>query len=247
MDRKRVIPCLLLSGNGLYKTRKFKSPVYIGDPVNAVRIFNDKEADELIILDVDATKKNTPPNFALIEEIAGEAFMPIAYGGGISSVEQVKNLIGAGIEKVAINSAALQSLDLIEQLVKIYGSQAIVGAVDYKKTFFGRNRVWSHSGTRKFNVDPLDHVKKLVYAGVGEILINSIDRDGMMCGFDLDFIHSIAQNVNVPVVCCGGAGSYEDLRLALEHGAAAVAAGSMFVFTGKHRAVLINYDPSKIQ
>jgi cyclase len=241
MYRKRVIPCLLISGNGVVKTKKFKSPVYIGDPINIVRIFSEKEVDELFVLDIDATVQNREPNYELISEIAGECFMPLAYGGGVKSLDQVKKLIRSGIEKVVINSEAYSSKRVISQAVEIFGSQAVVGGVDVKKGLFGDYRAVSHSGSNEINI-PLDgHIMKLEELGVGELLVNSIDRDGMMTGYDLSLIARISKLVDVPMVICGGAGSISDFSSAINAGASAVAAGSIFVFYGKHQAVLINY------
>jgi cyclase len=242
MLRSRVIPCLLLRGNGLVKTRRFKDPVYIGDPVNAIRIFSEKEVDELVILDIDASRLGKEPNYALIEEMAGEAFMPVAYGGGIRDIEQVKRLIRCGIEKVVVNSSATESLQVIRDSAATFGSQAVVGAIDVKRTLFGGYRVMSRSATVEVPVSVAQHLRALVDAGAGEILLNSVDRDGTMAGYDLALIREVAGSVTVPVVACGGAGTTEHLREAiLNSGASAVAAGSMFVFHGKHRAVLINY------
>lgn len=242
MYRARVIPCLLVRGNGLVKTRKFKEPVYVGDPINAMRIFSDKEVDEIVVLDIDASHKGHEPNYALIEEMAGEAFMPMAYGGGIRNLEQVRRLIRSGIEKVVINTAAIESTNVIREVAEVFGSQAVVGAVDVKKTLFGGYRVVTKSATVDAKIDLDAHIQQLVSAGVGEIFLNNVDRDGMMAGYDLQLLRSITQTVNVPVVACGGAGTVEHLAQAVnEGGASAVAAGSMFVFHGKHRAVLINY------
>lgn len=242
MYRTRVIPCLLLRGRGLVKTRKFKDPVYLGDPVNAVRIFSDKEADELVVLDIDASRLGTEPDFELIAEIAGECFMPMAFGGGIRTFEQVKRLIRCGVEKVVINSAATESVEVISQCAKVFGSQAVVGAVDVRRTLFGAYRVVSKSGSVETRLDLVEHVRNLARAGAGEIFINSVDRDGTMTGYDIDLIRTVVQAVKVPVVACGGAGSVEHLAEAVRAGgAAAVAAGSMFVFHGRRRAVLISY------
>lgn len=247
MHRARVIPCLLISGNRLVKTRKFKDAVYIGDPVNAVRIFSDKEVDEIVVLDIDATKEGREPSYDLIAEMAGEAFMPLAYGGGIKTLEQVKRLIRSGVEKVVINTAALESTRVINEASEMFGNQAIVGAVDIKKTLLGGYHVMGYSGTRDAKLDLMDHIQKIIVAGVGEILVNNIDRDGMMNGYDLGILKKITSEVNVPVVACGGAGTVDHLIQGIkEGGASAVAAGSMFVFHGKHRAVLINY-PKNIE
>ncbi|VXC26163.1 Putative imidazole glycerol phosphate synthase subunit hisF2 [Pseudomonas sp. 9AZ] len=242
MYRARIIPCLLVRGNGLVKTRKFKEAVYVGDPINAIRIFSDKEVDEIVVLDIDASREGREPNYGLIEEMAGEAFMPLAYGGGIRNLEQVRRLIRSGIEKVVINTVATESMGVIREAADMFGSQAVVGAVDVKKTLFGGYRVVTKSATVDAKIGLDEHIKQLVSAGIGEIFINNVDRDGMMTGYDLQLLRSITQTVNVPVVACGGAGTLEHLSQAVtEGGASAVAAGSMFVFHGKHRAVLINY------
>ena len=242
MYRARVIPCLLLRGHGLVKTRQFKDPVYVGDPVNAVRIFSEKEVDELVVLDIDASREGREPNYELIAEIAGECFMPVAYGGGINTLAQVRKVIRSGIEKVVINSAAVISTDVIREAAAVFGSQAVVGAIDVRRTLLGGYRVFAKSGTRETKLRPEEHAAALVEAGAGEIFLNNIDNDGQMQGYDLTLIKRVSSRVNVPVVACGGAGTIGHLNQALsEGGASAVAAGSMFVFQGKHRAVLINY------
>lgn len=242
MHRARVIPCLLIRGNGLVKTRKFKDPVYVGDPVNAMRIFSEKEVDEIVLLDIDASREGREPNYELIAEMAGEAFMPAAYGGGIRNLDQVRRLIRAGIEKVVINTAATESTDVIRAAADVFGNQAVVGAVDVKRTILGGYRVVAKSATVEIKAGLEEHVQNLIAAGVGEIFVNSVDRDGMMEGYDLHLIRSVTQIVNVPVIACGGAGTVDHLSQAVrEGGASAVAAGSMFVFHGKRRAVLINY------
>ncbi|MBO6633382.1 MAG: imidazole glycerol phosphate synthase subunit HisF [Rhizobiaceae bacterium] len=248
MYRPRVIPCLLLRGRGLVKTRKFKDAVYVGDPVNAVRIFSEKEADELTLLDIDASREGREPNFELIEEIAGECLMPIGYGGGITNIGQVRRLIRSGVEKVIINSAAaLGSMTVITEAAAAFGSQAVVGAVDVRHGLFKGYRIAAKSGTVDVPGNPEDHVRSLVAAGAGEILVNNIDADGTMAGFDLNLITRIVGSVDVPVVACGGAGRLEHLSQAIrEGGASAVSAGSMFVFHGKRRAVLINYNPCEL-
>jgi cyclase len=243
----RIIPCLLLRGNGLVKTKKFKDAVYIGDPVNAVRIFSEKEVDELVILDIDATLEGREPNYELIAEIAGECFMPVAYGGGVSSLEQARKLIRCGIEKVVINSASVGTTRCISEIADVFGSQAVVGSVDARKTLFGGHRVFIKSGAIDTKLKPEDHAASLVQAGVGEIFLNSIDSDGQMQGYDLELIKKVSARVNVPLVACGGAGTLDHMRSAMKQGgASAVAAGSMFVFYGKHRAVLINYPTGTV-
>ena len=247
MYRARVIPCLLIRGNGLVKTRRFKDPIYVGDPVNAVRIFSEKEVDEIVVLDIDASREGREPRYELIEEIAGEAFMPMAYGGGVRTLDQVRRLIRCGIEKVVINTAATESTDVLRAAAAEFGNQAVIGAVDVRKPLIGRYRVLSKSATVETKLDLEAHIRNLVSSGVGEILLNSVDRDGMMMGYDLDLIRLVTRLVNVPVVACGGAGTVEHLSQGIrDGGASAVAAGSMFVYHGKRRAVLINY-PTQIE
>lgn len=241
MYRARVIPCLLVRGNGLVKTRRFRDAVYVGDPVNAIRIFSEKEVDEIAVLDIDASREGREPNYELISEMAGEAFMPMAYGGGVRTLDQVRRLIRSGVEKVIVNTVATESTDLLTDAAAVFGSQAVVGAVDVKRTFLGGYKVVARSATVDVKVSLEDHVRRLADAGAGEILLTSVDRDGMMNGYDLDLVKRVAQCVSVPLVACGGAGTIEHLSQAIREGASAVCAGSMFVFHGKHRAVLINY------
>lgn len=241
MIQPRAIPCLLLRGNKLVKTKKFKDAVYIGDPVNAVRIFSDKEADEIVILDIDASRERREPNYELIAEMAGEAFMPVAYGGGVRSLEQIRRLIRSGVEKVVINTLATESTDTIRQAVDVFGSQAIVGAVDVRHKLLGGYAVVTRSATETTKLNLHQHIQGLLQAGVGELFVTDVDRDGCMSGYDMALVRSVSQ-ASVPVVVCGGAGTLDHLREAvLDGGASAVAAGSMFVFYGKHKAVLINY------
>jgi imidazole glycerol-phosphate synthase subunit HisF len=242
MFRPRVIPCLTLSGNGLVKTRKFKNPVYIGDPVNAVRIFNDKYTDELIILDIDASRKSTPINFPLVKNIAEEAFMPLAYGGGIKTIDDVNRLFEIGIEKVIINSAFAGSSLLVENAVRIYGNQSITISIDIKKNIWGAYNVFIRSGTKKISQSPSDYINRAVSAGAGEIFLNSIDRDGEMTGYDIPLIKSISEGIKIPLIACGGAGNITHIRQVFTEGkASAASAGSFFVFNGPHKAVLISY------
>lgn len=240
MNYARVIPCLLLRGNGLVKTKRFKDAVYIGDPVNAVRIFSEKEADEIVILDIDASRLRRDPNYDLIAEMAGEAFMPVSYGGGVRNLDQIRRLIRSGVEKVIINTLATESTDLIRKAVDTFGSQAIVGSVDVRRRFFGGYSVVAFSATLETKIDLENHLRNLVQAGVGELLVNDVERDGTMAGYDLALVRKVVKST-VPVIVCGGAGTLEHLKQALNEGASAVAAGSMFVFYGKHRAVLISY------
>jgi cyclase len=244
-NRPRVIPCLLLQAGGLVKTKKFRDPVYIGDPVNAVRIFNDKEVDEIVIFDIDAAKNNCGPNFELIAEIAGEAFMPMTYGGGVRSIEHIRRLIRAGVEKVAINLGATDDPSLLLNSSRVFGRQAIVGAVDVKNTLFRDYKATSASGCIDVARGLIDHILYLQNNGVGEIFVNHIDRDGCMQGYDISLLKKIKAVTKVPVVACGGAGHIGHLAEAVfQGGVDAVAAGSMFVFHGKHNAVLITY-PTK--
>jgi cyclase len=241
MLRTRVIPCLLLRDGGLVKTVRFKSATYVGDPINAVRIFNDKEVDELVFLDIGATHAGAEPNFELLEDIASEAFMPFGYGGGITNTDQIKRLYGLGIEKVILNTAAIEQPDLVNAAVAIAGSSGVVVSMDVRRSWMGRATVYGRSGRKDTRRDPTEYAREMERRGAGEILISSIDRDGRMAGYDLDLIGRIAGAVSVPVVACGGAGALAHLRDAVDHGASAVAAGSMFVFHGKHKAVLITY------
>ena len=243
MQRPRVIPCLLLRNTGLVKTIKFKDPTYLGDPRNIVKIFNDKDADELALLDITASAEQRGPKFDLIQEIASECFMPMGYGGGITNVEQVKRLIGLGLEKVILNTAAAENPRLIEDAAAFAGSQSVVVSIDVKRVgLFSRYEVFTRGGRHGTKLDPVQWAATAEKAGAGEILLNSIDRDGTMKGYDLDLIKQVAHAVTVPVVACGGASSVADFVQAVRTGgASAVAAGSFFVFQGKHRAVLISF------
>jgi len=237
----RLVPCLLLQGSRLVKTIRFQRPAYVGDPVNAVRIFNEREVDELAILDIAATREGKPPDFELIETIVSEAFMPLAYGGGIRSEEDIGRLFSIGVEKVIMGTAAVESTGTLGRAARLFGSQSIVACLDVCRSRFGRHEAYIRCGTQKTRESPLDLATRLTECGAGELLINSIDRDGTMSGYDLKVISEIAGRVPVPVMACGGAGCLADARDAIDAGAAAAAAGSMFVFHGKHRAVLMNY------
>lgn len=247
MNSTRVIPVLLLRGQGLVKTTKFRDPKYVGDPINAVRIFNEKEVDELAILDISATAEARDPPFDLLQDIAGEAFMPMAYGGGLKNIEQIRRVFSLGFEKVIINSASYRNMDLISEAANIYGSQSIVCSVDLKKNWMGRAELVSHSGKKRETIGLREHLMAAEKAGAGEILVNSVDRDGTMSGYDLNIIRHVADTISVPVIACGGAGSIDHFADAIKvGGASAVAAGSLFVFFGPHRAVLINYPDRDI-
>ncbi len=243
----RYIPCLLLKNAGLVKTVKFKNPKYVGDPINTVRIFNEKEVDELIFLDIEATPQGREPNYKLLSEIADECFMPLAYGGGIKTLEQAVKIFQIGIEKVVINSAAHNNLKLIGDIATIYGTQAVIGVIDVKKSLFGKQEVVSNSATTKHKFTPEAWAQELVEAGVGEIMVTSVDMEGTWEGIDVALIKRITDCVNVPVIAHGGAGKAEHLKDAVRTGgASAVAMGSMVVYQKKDFGVLINFPEKKI-
>lgn len=237
----RLIPVLLLQNRGLVKSVKFGAYKYIGDPINAVRIFNEKEVDELCLLDIEVSKQRKEPDYKLIEEIGSEAFIPFSYGGGITSLEQAKIILKLGAEKLVLNSVLFSNIALVRQIADHAGSQSVVASVDVKKNFWGKYEVYSHALKKTMSLN-LDHfLVQLIEAGAGEILINSVDMDGTMQGLDLALIARLKDKISVPLVACGGAGKIEDLKNGIEAGADAIAAGSLFVFHGKHKAVLINY------
>ena len=241
MLRHRVIPCLLLHEGGLVKTQKFANPKYVGDPINAIRIFNEKEVDELLVLDIDASKEGRGPNYDVIAELAGECFMPLAYGGGITTVEQAQRLVSIGVEKLSIQTAALSDLTLVSEIAKRYGNQAVVVSIDVKKNLLGQHKLYSAKTGKTIDRDWLAFLQQAVDAGAGEVLINAVDRDGTMSGMDVALIERAAAACRVPLIACGGAGSLADIKAAVSAGASAVAAGAFFVYYGKHRAVLITY------
>ncbi|KAF1082716.1 MAG: hypothetical protein GQF41_0483 [Candidatus Rifleibacterium amylolyticum] len=242
MLRNRIIPVLLLRGRGLIKTFKFCESKYVGDPINAVRIFNEKEVDELVFLDIDASKESRGPDFNLIEDIASECFMPLAYGGGVKNIDQMKKLFSLGVEKVILNSCLYHDVSLLTDAVEKFGSQSIVASIDVKYNFWGTPLVFNHVERTTLKLSPTDYAKNLELAGAGEMLLNSVDRDGMMTGYDHALIKTVAASVSVPVVACGGACSIQDMGSVINiAGASAAAAGSFFVFKGKHKAVLITY------
>lgn len=246
MVRVRVIPILLLNNGGLYKTEKFNKPKYVGDPINAVKIFNDKEVDELIFFDISASKKSIQPSFEVIKEIATECFMPLCYGGGVSDTETMKEILKIGVEKISINTAAVRKPHLIREASSYFGSSTIVVSIDVKKNILGKYSVYINGGEEKTQLDPVTWAKKVEELGAGEILINSIDKDGTLQGYDHTLIKQVANSVNIPVVAVGGASGIMDFKQAIhEDNASAVAAGAYFVFQGKHRAVLITYPTQK--
>jgi len=242
MLKTRVMPCLLSKNGRLVKTVKFKNPAYVGDPVNAIKIYNEKEVDELILVDITATIEERKPSLELISEIADECFMPLTYGGGIRNVDDMKRIFGLGIEKIAVNSYAAENPSFITQAAALFGSQSVVVSIDAKKNWLGRYTVFTHGGRKDIKRDPLAYAREMEQMGAGEILLNAIDRDGTMEGYDLDLIKMVAGAIGIPVIACGGAGSVDDFGKAVKTGgASAVAAGSMVVYQGKNRGVLINF------
>ena len=237
----RIIPVLLMKNRGLYKGIKFKNHKYVGDPINTVRIFNEKEVDELILLDIEASKLNKPIDFEYLKDVVSEAFMPIGYGGGIKSVEDARKLFSIGVEKIILNTYAVLDRDLVKRLVDTFGSQSIVFSLDYKKTLLGGYRVFIKSGTKKTKFKPLEIALEMENLGVGEIILNDIDRDGTFKGYNLDMVKEISSRLSIPVIASGGARNLNDFKLAKEYGASACAAGAMFVFHMPHRAVVISY------
>ena len=238
----RIIPCLLIDeGERLVKTVKFKEPKYIGDPLNAVRIFNEKEVDELVFLDIAARRTGGEPRTELIARIAAECFMPFAYGGGVRTLDHIRRILGRGAEKVVINSAAIDDPQLVTRAATEFGSQSIVVAIDVKRGLFGGRRVLNGRTGKTLGLAPEQQARMMVERGAGEIFLNDVDRDGTRGGYDAELIRSVSGEVDVPIVACGGAGKLEDLRDAIAAGASAAAAGSLFVLYGKHRAVLITY------
>jgi cyclase len=248
MNRTRIIPVLLMIDGGLYKTEKFRNPKYIGDPINAVKIFNDKEVDELIILDISATKNRRGPNFVKIAEIAGEAFMPMAYGGGIHTFEDAKRVFDSGYEKIVINTASIESPWLIQEVASVYGAQSVVVSIDVKLNLFGKYKVFVKCGSKKTSLSPEQAASNCEANGAGEIMINAMHQDGTWEGYDLKLIQKVSNAVSIPVIACGGASCVNDLKMAVVRGgASAVAAGSMFVFQKKGMGVLISFPKGELE
>ena len=241
MLRARVFPCLLLKNFSLVKTIKFESPKYIGDPINTVIIYNEKEVDEIAFLDITATIENRKPNFQFISEIASECFMPFAYGGGISTLEDIEKTISLGAEKAIINTHAIKNPSFIRDAANLFGSQSIIVAIDVKKNPLGEYKVYSHSEKKVTDFDSIRFAVQMEALGAGEIFLNSVDRDGTMEGYDTDLIKKVSEKLTIPLVACGGAGKIEDIGNAVRAGASAAAAGSMFIYQGKNRSVLINF------
>lgn len=245
MLKHRVIPCLLLKNGGLVKTQRFRQPKYVGDPINAIRIFNEKEVDELMVLDIIASRERREPDYALIEQFASECFMPLCYGGGIRTVGQARILFSLGVEKICLQSAALENPVLISELADKFGRQSVVVSVDVARNWFGQSKLYESRTRRRLKMPWLQFMQDAVDRGAGEIVLNSVDRDGLMHGYDLDLLRQATRSISVPLIALGGAGSQEHLREAVRAGASAVAAGSLFVFHGPHRAVLISYPKYK--
>lgn len=247
MISTRVIPCLLLKNGGFVKTRRFKEPKYLGDPRNITRIFSEKEADELVVLDIRATLEKRGPDVSLIREIVDEAFVPVAYGGGITSIQEAHEILSLGVEKVVLNSGAHSDPQLITDAAREFGRQSVVVSLDVETTWLKKRRIMTRCGKTKTRWTPEDYARNAEERGAGELLIQSIDRDGTMDGYDIPLIRSIVDSVSIPVIACSGASSVSHLAQAVhEGGASAVAAGSMFVFNGPHRAVLISFPDQEV-
>jgi len=243
MLRPRIIPCLLIKNGGLVKTVQFGDSKYVGDPINAVRIFNEKEVDELIVLDIDASSQQREPDYTLIKNLAAECRMPLCYGGGVKTISQIQKIISLGVEKVAISSAAIETPDLITQAADQVGSQSVVVVLDVKKNgILRRSELFTLNGIKKSGINPVEFARKVEALGAGEVVINAIDHDGVMKGYDINLIKSVRDSISLPMTVLGGAGSLEDIEgLITQFGIIGAAAGSLFVFKGKYRAVLINY------
>ncbi len=233
---------MLLRNTGFVKTVNFKNPKYLGDPRNIVKIFNEKEVDELIILDIGATSENRNIQCDIIHEIVSEAFMPVAYGGGVNSLEQARAILGLGVEKIVIGTQAIENSTMLRQIIDVLGSQSVVVCLDVKKNLWGKYEIFTHGGKKNTKLDPTNVAMSMEKAGVGELVVNSIDRDGTMMAYDVDLVKMLSKSVGIPVIACGGAGKTEDLaEVIVDGGASAAAAGSLFVFQGKYKAVLISY------
>lgn len=248
MKRIRIIPALLLMNEGLYKTVRFRNPAYIGDPINSVKIFNEKGADEIVLLDITASRDKKKINYKKIAEIAGEAFMPMAYGGGVKTFEDARKVFDAGFEKVIINSAAHHTPSLITEIANVYGSQSAVVSIDAGRNWLGQYKVFTLGGTYNTGKTPAVFAKEMENAGAGEIVINSIAKDGTWEGYDIPLIKGVSESVTIPVIACGGASGMSDFKSAItEGGASAVAAGSMFVYQKKGMGVLISFPSQSLK
>lgn len=246
MLNPRIIPCLLIHKNGLVKTKNFKNPKYVGDPINAVRIFNEKQVDELIVIDIDATVNNQEPNYNLIEKLAYECRMPLCYGGGIKNAKQALQILSLGVEKISLSSAVLDSPQLVKEISNQVGSQSVVVVLDIKKKFLGGYDIYTKNASNKIKTDLQFVLKEFQELGAGEFVLNSIDNDGMKNGYDIDLISKVKKHIRIPLTVLGGAGSLDDIgEMIKKFGIIGCAAGSLFVFKGKYNAVLINY-PNKL-
>ncbi len=242
----RIIPCLLIKDNGLVKTVNFKDPVYVGDPINAVKIFNEKQVDELIVIDIDATKNSVEPNYELISHFAMESRMPLCYGGGIKSASQALKILSMGVEKVALSSAAIENPNIVSEISQIVGNQSIIVVLDIKKKILSNSYdIYTHNAKNKVSMNLFDAIENFENLGCGELVINSIDQDGMMNGYEKKIIRKIISQTSIPITILGGAGSLDDIEDMINtFGSIGIAAGSLFVFKGRYKAVLINYpDP----
>lgn len=240
--RPRIIPCLTMINRGLYKTTIFAKPRYLGDPVNTLRLFNNKEVDEICILSIRNSTENKEPDLVFLKEIASEAFMPLSYGGGVKSLKQMEKLFCIGFEKIIANTAFNENPELVREAVKEFGSQSLVVSIDVRSDLFNRKSCWIKGGSVKLKNSPIDYAKKAEELGAGELLLQSIDRDGTMKGYDIDLIKNISDAVSIPVIACGGAKDINDVKQVLTDGHAdAAAASSMFVYYGKQKAVLVSY------
>ena len=237
----RVIPTLLVDNGELVKTKQFKNPKYVGDIINVIRIFNDKEVDEIIVIDISSSKNGCDPNYLLIEELAGECFMPLTYGGGIKSIEHVEKILKLGVEKICLHSVLFKNPGIIADIAQIYGSQTITVSLDVKKTFFGNYVVWDSVRRRKANYTIDDFIMMAQNLGAGEILLNNVDKDGTLSGPDLKLAELVANKLKIPLVASGGVASLDDMKNLIRKGADAVAVGAYFIYHGKHRAVLVTY------
>lgn len=246
MLHPRIIPCLLVHNKGLVKTVQFKDAKYVGDPINAVKIFNEKEADELMVLDIDATIENREPDYKMIENLAVECRMPLCYGGGVKTIEQARKIFNLGVEKIAISSSAVENPSFVAEIAKEVGSQSVVVVIDVKKKLFGGYEICTHNAKQKHKYKLEDFINKIQELGVGEIVVNAIDNDGVMNGYDVELIEKIKPLVHVPLTVLGGAGTIGDIgNLIMRFGIIGASAGSLFVFKGKYRAVLINYPSNE--
>jgi cyclase len=236
----------LVHDNGLVKTVNFKNPKYVGDPINAVKIFNEKEVDELAVFDIDATVLGKEPDYVLIKKLANQSRMPLCYGGGVRTVEQAQKIFGLGIEKIALSAAVIEKPDLITQISDRVGSQSVIVVMDVKKKLMGGYEIYTHNGKKSTGINPVAFAEKAQKLGAGEIIINSIDQDGVMKGFDMNLIDKISEKISIPITVLGGAGSLQDIKKVMDrHGIIGVAAGSLFVFKGVYKAVLISYPTQK--